>query len=95
MEQPTNLITRPLSMDEAHDRVRVIFGLTSDDALPKANEHTQQQFFDYLNAHLTFPFKAEYWPTSAIGPKESGKVTATWILRSSAGLRRRHCVSGP
>ena len=75
MEQPTNIITRPLSMDEAHDRVRVVFGLTSDDGLPKADEHTQQQFFDYLKVHLSFPFKAEYWPTSAIGPREGGKVT--------------------
>ena len=63
IEQPTNLITRPHSMDQAHDRVRVIFGLTSDDAMPKANEHTQQQFFNYLNAHLTFPSKLRYWPT--------------------------------
>jgi len=75
MEQPTNIITRPLSMDEDHDRVRVVFGLTSDDALPKADEQTQQQFFDYLKAHLSFPFKAEYMPTSAIGPDKAGKVT--------------------
>jgi hypothetical protein len=75
MERPTNLITRPLSMDVADDRIRMVFGLTSDDALPKTDEHAQQQFFDYLKANLSFPFKAEYWPTTAIGPDEGGKIT--------------------
>lgn len=43
--------------------------------MPKADEQTQQHFFDYLKSKLSFPFKAEYWPTSAIGPRKSGKVT--------------------
>ena len=75
MEQPTNIVTRPLSMDEPDDRIRMVFGLTSDDALPKADEQSQRQFLDYLKAHLSFPFKAEYWPASVIGPSKSGKVT--------------------
>ncbi len=57
MEEPTNIITRPLSMEEAHDRIRMMFGLTSDDPLPKPDEQTQRQFLDYLKAHLSFPFK--------------------------------------
>ena len=60
MEQPTNLVTRPLSVDDSDDRIRLVFGLTSDDALPAANEDTQRRFFDYLEAHLSFPFKGEY-----------------------------------
>ena len=75
MEQPTNIITRPLSMDDHDDRIRMVFGLTSDDALPKADEQTQRQYLDYLKAHLTFPFKAEYWPSTAIGPNQGGVVT--------------------
>ena len=74
MEQPTNLVTRPLSMDDPDDRIRMVFGLTSDDGLPKADEHTQRHFFDYLKAHLSFPFKADYWPASVLGPSKSGKV---------------------
>ena len=35
MEQPTKIITRPLSMDDHDDRIRMIFGLTSDDPLPR------------------------------------------------------------
>ena len=35
----------------------------------------QRHFFDYLKAHLSFPFKADYWPASALGPSKSGKVS--------------------
>lgn len=74
MEQPTNIITRPLSMDDPDDRIRMVFGLTSDDGLPGADEQTQRYFFGYLKSHLSFPFKADYWPASALGPSRIGKV---------------------
>jgi hypothetical protein len=74
MEQPTNLVSQPLSVEHPEGRIRMVFGLTNDDALPKADEQTQRQFFDYLKAHLSFPVKAEYVPTSAIGPSRSGNV---------------------
>jgi len=74
-EQPTNIVTRPLSVDDPDDRIRIVFGLTSDDGLPKADEQTQRHFFGYLKTHLAFPFKADYWPASALGPSKSGKVT--------------------
>ena len=75
MEQPTNIITPPLSENNPQDRVRAVFGLTSDDALPEAKEQTQQQFFDHLNANLSFPFNADYWPTTAGSAQTSGEVT--------------------
>lgn len=74
MEQPTNIVTRPLSADEPDDRIRMVFGLTTDDPLPKADEQTQRQFLDYLKAHLSFPFKADYWPASGSGPCKGGEV---------------------
>ena len=86
MEQPTNLITRPLSMDDHDDRIRMIFGLTSDDMLPQADELTQQQFFDNLKAKLSFPFKADYYPATSIGPDEGGVVTVMGFADSP--LRR-------
>ncbi len=61
MEQPTNLISRPLSGDDQDDRIRMIFGLTSDDALPMMGDETERQYLDFLKAHLTFPFNASYW----------------------------------
>ncbi len=75
MQQPTKIITRPLSMNEPEDRIRIALGLTGDDPLPKANEQTQQKYFDYLKVHLRFPFGAEYYPATAIGPSKSGVVT--------------------
>jgi hypothetical protein len=75
MDQPTSIVTRPLSESEFDDRIRMVFGLTSDDPLPKADEPRQRQFLDYLKARLSFPFEADYWPTSALGPHESGIVT--------------------
>ena len=74
MEQPTNIVTRPLSMDDPDDRIRMVFGLTGDDGLPRADEEMQRHFFGYLKAHLSFPFNAEYWPASTLGPGNSGKV---------------------
>ena len=73
MEQPTNIITRPLSTDDIHDRIRMMFGLTTDDPLPPVDEQNQEKFLDYLKANLTFPFKAEYSPESS--DSRSGKVT--------------------
>jgi hypothetical protein len=75
LEQPTNIVTPPLSRDDPDDRIRIVFGLTSDDPLPKADEQTQRQFFDYLKTHLSFPFKAEHYPTTDIGPGRVGEIT--------------------
>ena len=74
MEQPTSIVTLPLSTDDPEDRIRMVFGLAADDGLPKTDGQTQRHFFDYLKAHLSFPFKADYWTASALGPSKSRKV---------------------
>ena len=80
MEQPTNIVTRPLSMDAPEDSIRMVFGLTADDGLPEADEQTQRTFFDYLKTHLSFPFEAEHWPESDLGPSKSGTVRVLGLL---------------
>jgi uncharacterized protein YodC (DUF2158 family) len=60
MEQPTNIITPPLSADAQEDRNRMVFGLTSDDPLPYDNKATELTYFNYLKANLTFPFAARF-----------------------------------
>jgi hypothetical protein len=62
MEQPTHLITRPLNLANQDDRIRAIHGRTSDDPLPPINGETLQAWYDYLNAHLTFPFEVTFGP---------------------------------
>jgi hypothetical protein len=59
IEQPTSLVTRPLSPDDAEDRVRAVFGLTSDDPVPAVNLESQRKYHAYLAAHLPFPFEAK------------------------------------
>lgn len=73
-EQPTHIITRPLSEDDPQDRIRAVFGLTTDDPLPPLDEQSLRQSFDHLKTNLSFPFRADYWPATADSPQASGQV---------------------
>lgn len=73
MEQPTQIVTRPLDKGNQDDRIRAIFGLTSDDPLPEANGENLCKYHAYLTAHLKFPFPAIYW--NETGPFQSRKCT--------------------
>ena len=79
MEQPTNLITRPLSLDDRGDRIRAVFGLTSDDPLPEVDEENQQRYCDWLKEHLAFPFEADYWDETEAGNEGIHSITVTGI----------------
>jgi outer membrane lipoprotein SlyB len=57
MEQPTNLVSRPLSKFNQDDRIRVILGLTSDDPLPLVTEENLTRYHRHLAGHLSFPFQ--------------------------------------
>ncbi len=60
IEQPTQIITRPLRMRNREDRIRAVFGLTSDDTLPPANPATLRHYHAFLTGKLSFPFPARY-----------------------------------
>lgn len=60
IEQPQQITTRPLSPRDQDDRVRMIFGLTSNDTLPDVDGETLEAYYGYLSTHLTFPFAARY-----------------------------------
>lgn len=55
IEQPTKIIARPLSPKDPEDRIRMVFGLTSDDLLPKADDDSLRTYHRYLSQHLKFP----------------------------------------
>jgi hypothetical protein len=76
VEQPTNITTKPLSMADQDDRIRSVFGLTSDDPLPDVGEGTLRAFHGYLSHHLRFPIEARWEP-------ESGPAQPVTILRLS------------
>jgi hypothetical protein len=73
IEQPTSILTRPLSERGQDDRVRVALGLTSDDPLPEADDDTLRAYHRYLAAHLSFPCAAEWGPEH--GPAQAVKIT--------------------
>ena len=73
LEQPTQIVTRPLNKDNQDDRIRAILGLTSDDPLPEVNGESLCKYHEYLAAHLKFPFPAIY--SKEIGPFQSRKCT--------------------
>jgi hypothetical protein len=75
IEQPTNIVTRPLSKNKQDDRIRAIFGITSDDSLPPANIENLRRYGSYLRSQLSFPFQASY--TVEIGPFEEAKYFIT------------------
>jgi len=58
IEQPTALTTPALDSGNQDDRVRAVFGLTADDALPPANDNTLAGYHAFLSSRLTFPFEA-------------------------------------
>jgi hypothetical protein len=60
IEQPTQIVTKPLSVKDQDDRVRTVFGLTHDDPLPKVSRKSLMAYHRYLAAKLKFPFRALY-----------------------------------
>lgn len=61
IEQPSEIQTAPLSPDVQDDRIRMIFGLTSDDPLPELTPENKQTYYEYLRANLQFPMSARAW----------------------------------
>jgi hypothetical protein len=58
IEQPTTIITKPLSEKDQDDRVRMALGLTHDDPLPEVSRKTLLAYYRYLKDNLNLPFKA-------------------------------------
>jgi hypothetical protein len=60
IEQPTNIVTKPLDPTDTEDRNRAALGVTTDDAVLLVEKATLLKYFDYLKANLVFPFPATY-----------------------------------
>lgn len=60
IEQPTTIITPPLSMKDRDDRVRMVLDLTHDDPLPDITRTHLLAYYRYLKDKLTFPFQAKF-----------------------------------
>jgi len=99
IEQPTKISTKPLSPKDQDDRIRMIFGLTSNDPLPDANDETLEAYHEYLSRNLTFPFRAEHGaeyghpePVKVIGlgdPDEEPMIDETYGILCEARVEGR------
>lgn len=60
IEQPQKITTKPLSAKDQDDRIRIVFGLTSNDPLPAVDDETLEAYRTYLAKTLVFPVSAEH-----------------------------------
>jgi len=60
IEKPRQITLQPLSPKDQDDRIRMIFGLTSNDILPDVEDRALEAYYEHLSKHLVFPFKAEH-----------------------------------
>jgi len=68
--QPAALVPRRLSKRDRDDRIRMIFGLTSDEPLPANDVENLRHYHSFLNTHLSFPFPARF--SAAASPDDEG-----------------------
>lgn len=60
IEQPRKITTKPLSPRDQDDRIRMVFGLTSNDPLPDVDVEAMEAYHEHLSKNLVFPFAAEH-----------------------------------
>jgi len=94
VEQPTKISTKPLSPKDQDDRIRMVFGLTSNDPLPDANNETLEAYHEYLSKNVAFPFRAQHGaeygrpePVKVIGlgdPDEEPMIDETYGILCEA-----------
>jgi hypothetical protein len=85
IEQPTTLVSLPLSPKVQDDRVRVIFGLTSDDPLPWVTEENLNKYHHHLETRLSFPFEAKYMVEAGPRMEKECSVTVMRLLDPDEG----------
>lgn len=67
LEQPTKIVTPPLSMKDQDDRIRAVFGLTRDDLLPDVDDDSLRTYYKHLAANLKFPVEATWAKEVGLG----------------------------
>ena len=54
------LVREPFQRCNRENRIRAVFRLRRDDPLPDVDRQSLQTYHEYLAAHLSFPFQADY-----------------------------------
>jgi hypothetical protein len=85
IEQPTQITPRPLSAKNQGDRVRMVFGLTSDDFLPAVDEDSLETYYDHLVEQMSLPLEARYCPQEDLfNPSPARRVKVVALDREVA-----------
>jgi hypothetical protein len=66
IESPGEVSTEPLSHDDQDDRIRMVFGLDSNDPLPDVDTEMLEIYYEYLAESLDYPFEAEHTPGTGL-----------------------------
>ena len=76
------------TLEQPEDRVRAVLGV-SDGPLPEVGKETLQNYYEYLTAHLSFPFQARYPEPIGLHEEIIRTVTGGRLARSDEepGLR--------
>ena len=77
IEQPKEIKTKPLNPKDQDDRIRMVFGLTSNDPLPDVDDGTLLTYSRYLAKNMPFPFEVEHFEET--GPFEGKRHIVTVV----------------
>ena len=80
IEHPTQITTKPLSPEDQDDRIRTVFGLTSNDPLPYVCDETLLSYYRHLAENLRFPFKVDHFVETGPLARERQTVTVLALL---------------
>lgn len=89
VEQPREIVTRPLSPDDWEDRVRAVFELTGDDPLPTTAEDRLQTYYEFLKSHVALPFETGVWRLETSQDRRVKVIEILPAEPSSEGIRCR------
>ena len=66
IEQPTKITTKPLSPKDQDDRIRMVFGLTSNDPLPEVDDEKLEPYHEFWRTISFFRFRPRTGPSTVI-----------------------------
>lgn len=100
VEQPTTVRSRPLDPKDDEDRIRVVFGLTSDEPLPEVNDKSLTRYHAFLSERVSFPFDATFsqesepfstrkQAVSVIGLRSTDEIDDMYGLMCEARMERK------
>jgi len=80
IEQPKEIKTKPLNPKDQDDRIRMVFGLTSNDPLPDVDDETLLTYYRYLAKNMPFPFEVEHFEETGPFQDKRHVVTVVGLL---------------